>query len=135
MAITPEMLARSGLESGEQKALFCQAGLHVGKYPQLRWLHAIPNANSHRQVAEGVRAGVSDIMLPWPMAYDGEQSPSVCGLYIELKTEKRRKEKNGGCSDEQLEFLDYANKVGYKAVVAYGWQEAWEIIIAYLNGE
>lgn len=128
--ITPEQLAKSGLESGEQKAIFAWAALNVGKYPQLKWLHAIPNANSHRQVAEGVRSGVSDIMLPYPrLTHAGFYS----GLYIELKTEKRRNQKNGGLSDDQIAFQEYANSVGYCAKVCYGWQEAVKAIEEYLK--
>lgn len=133
--ITPEQLAKSGLESGEQKAVFAWAALNVSKHPCLKWLHAIPNANSHKQVAEGVRSGVSDICLPYPRTrLLGSCVSCYHGLYIELKIEKRRNQKNGGCSDDQLEFIEYANSVGYKALVCYGWQEAVKAIEDYLNG-
>lgn len=144
--ITPEQLAKSGLESGEQKAVFAWAALNVGKHPCLKWLHAIPNANSHKQVAEGVRSGISDICLPYPKILtikhdslfpfstdDCIEIKQIAGLYIELKTEKRRNQKNGGCSDDQLKFIEYANSVGYKAQVCYGWQEAVKAIEDYLN--
>ena len=129
-------------EATHQKVIFIWAALNCGQYPQLKWLHAIPNADSHRQVAEGVRAGVSDICLPYPMTSkslyknkfdDGFDYIYYHGLYIELKTEKRRKEKNGGCSDDQIAFTEYANSVGYKAVVCYGWQEGVKAIEEYLN--
>lgn len=141
--ITPEQMAKSGLESGEQKAIFVWAALNVGKHPCLKWLHAIPNANSHKQVAEGVRSGISDICLPYPIKKTillddelGRSNHTVVyhGLYIELKTEKRRNQKNGGCSEDQLKFIEYANSVGYKAQVCYGWQEAVKAIEDYLNG-
>lgn len=134
--ITPEQMAKSGLESGEQKAIFVWAALNVGRYPQLKWLHAIPNANSHKQVAEGVRSGVSDICLPFPKTYYETDMMGLSwyhGLYIELKTEKRRNQKNGGCSDEQIAFIEYANEVGYCAKVCYGWQEAVKAIEEYLK--
>jgi len=118
-------------EKAEQTRLFAQAALHHDKYPQLKWLHAIPNANSQRQVAEGVRAGVSDTFLPYPKLHKLEFKS---GLYIEMKLEKRRKEKDGGCSKDQIAFTEYANSVGYKAVVCYSWQEAWKVIEEYLNG-
>lgn len=137
--ITPEQMAKAGDESSEQKAVFCWAALSVGKYPQLKWLHAIPNANSHRQVAEGVRGGVSDIMLPWPKqrqdahGYVESFKYGYHGLYIEMKIEKRRNQKNGGCSEDQIAFQEYANSVGYKAIVCYGWKEAVVAIEGYLN--
>lgn len=129
MAISPEQLA-GPTEHSQQVALFAQCALHTHKYPQLKWIFAIPNANSHKQVSEGVRAGVPDICLPYPI-WKGEYHPiPFAGLYIELK----RKEKNGGCSEDQLKYLDYLNEAGYKAVVCYGWQEAWKVIEEYLNG-
>lgn len=126
-------------EKAEQIRVFAWAAINQIRYPQLRWLHAIPNANSQRQVAEGVRAGVSDINLPWPrlkpfhVKYDGFKM-WWHGLYIEMKLESRRNQKNGGCSDSQIEFIDYANSVDYKAVVCYGWREAVKVIEDYLNG-
>lgn len=130
--ISPEQLL-NGSEDGEQSAIFCWAAISVGKYPQLRWLHHVPNGGQRNKreganlKKQGVKRGISDIVLPFPTKY--------AGLYIELKTEKRRKEKNGGCSTEQLEFIDYANKVGYKAIVCYGWIEAKEAIEDYLKVE
>ena len=133
-------------EATHQKVIFIWAALNCGQYPQLKWLHAIPNADSHRQVAEGVRAGISDICLPWPKLLEIKHRANlfsdkectelkyVAGLYIELKTEKRRNQKNGGCSDDQIAFTEYANSVGYKAVVCYGWQEAVKAIEEYLGG-
>lgn len=120
-------------EATHQKVIFIWAALNTDKYPQLKWLHAIPNADSHRQVAEGVRAGVSDLMLPYPTKAMLDCADCYSGLYIELKTEKRRNQKNGGCSDDQLKFIDYANSVGYKAVVCYGWLEAVKAIEEYLS--
>jgi hypothetical protein len=133
----------NGSETGEQKAVFAWAGLNQHLYPQLKWLHAIPNANSHRMVAEGVRGGVSDIFLPWPKWIYGlpsQDNPtgkhliSVSGLYIEMKTEKRRKQKNGGLSEDQIDFIDYAREAGYKCEVCYSWIEARDAILGYLNG-
>lgn len=128
MTITPEMLARSGSEDGEQAALFCWAAMNFEIYPQLKWMHAIPNDGHHRRVAQGVRSGVSDIFLPYPTVFNH-------GLYLELKTIKRKKEKNGGLSDDQITFLIYANSVSYRATVAYGWEEGKREILKYLNGE
>lgn len=132
--IKPEQLAGDS-EHSQQLALFCWAGLETKNYPQLKWLHAIPNANSHRQVSEGVRGGVPDICLPccsW-IGVSPVASPVHYGLYIELKIEKRRNQKNGGCSDDQIEWLEYLNEAGYKAVVCYGWKEAKLAIEEYLK--
>jgi len=131
--LTPEELARPGTEQANQIALFAWASTAQAIYPQLRWLHAIPNANSHRMVAEGVRSGISDIYLPYPK-FDNDIECWYHGLYIEMKTEKRRNQKNGGLSDDQIEFIDYAERVGYKCEVCYSWEEARDKIKEYLNG-
>lgn len=126
----------NGSETGEQKALMCWAGLNQHLYPQLKWLHAIPNANSHRMVAEGVRGGVSDIFLPLLKCNWNEERLKYleyAGLYVEMKIEKRRKQKNGGLSKDQIDFIDYARQAGYKCEVCYSWIEARDAILEYLK--
>jgi len=132
--IKPEQIAGAS-ETSQQQALFVWSSLNRDKYPQLKWLHAIPNANSHKQVAEGVRGGVADIFLPHSK-YAGNMSGRIeyCGLYVEMKTEKRRKEKNGGLSEDQIEFGKYALLAGYQWHCCYGWTEARDRILEYLNG-
>jgi VRR-NUC domain len=132
--ITPEQLARPNDETSQQIALMCWAGLNQNLYPQLKWLHAIPNANSHRIVAEGVRAGVSDVFLPFATVNETIPSDGYFGLYIEMKIEKRRNQKNGGLSQDQIDFIDYARKAGYKCCVCYSWIEAKNAILEYLGG-
>ena len=143
--ITPEMLAARGSEDGEQAALFCWAADNVGKYPQLKWLFAIPNGGSRhiaeatKMVATGLRGGVPDIFLPYPMQkrdYQGfaeKFSYGYHGCFIELKIEKRRYQKNGGCSQEQLEWIIKLRE-NYYIEVCYGWQNAKNTLIAYLEG-
>lgn len=130
MALTPEQIAKAGSETAHQTALMAQAALHRKQYPQLKWLHAIPNANSHRMVGEGVRGGIPDIFFPYPLTFG---MGSYAGLYIEMKLESRRKHKNGGLSDEQVECIAYLREVGYYVAVCYSWIEAWKVIEDYLN--
>ncbi len=125
--ITPEQIAGE-TETSQQRAVMVWAALQQNKY--LKWLHAIPNANSHKQVAEGVRAGIADLFLPVPI--QTQWAKMYAGLYIELKTEKRRKEKNGGLSEDQIEFGKYAIDIGYQWYVCYGWEEAKDRILEYL---
>lgn len=135
--VTPEQLAMSGSEDGLQAAVFCWAAMNVGKWPELKWLHAIPNggqrhiAEATKMVATGLRSGVLDIFLPLPI--QTHWAKQYAGLYIEMKTEKRRNQKNGGLSDEQIEFIDYAERVGYYYKVCYSWEEARDVLIAYLS--
>lgn len=135
--VTPEELAKSGSEDGNQAALFCWAADNVGKYPALKWLHAIPNGGSRhiaeatKLVAAGVRSGVWDIFLPLPI--QSQWAMQCAGLYIEMKEEKRRNQKDGGLSKEQLEFGKYSREVGYYCSVCYTWEEARNILIQYLE--
>lgn len=132
--ITPEDLAR-GSEHGEQAALFAWAALSVGKYPPLAYMFAIPNGGlrdikvASSLKAEGVKAGVCDIFLPKPIHRKGWH-----GCFIEMKQEKYRNHKNGGCSEEQINFIWYAASAGYYCKVCYNWEEARNTIVDYLEG-
>ena len=136
--ITPEQLS-GGSESSHQKALFAWAALSNQKYPQLRWMFAIPNGGSRHIVeaanlkAAGVKAGVPDIFLPFPLiAIDADHNNlkyTKCnGLFIELKVGKNK------ASEKQLEWIDYLQKAGYYCKVCYDWEEARDCIINYLEG-
>lgn len=135
--ITPEMLAASGSEDGHQMAVFCWAADNCGQYPALKWLHAIPNGGSRhiaeagKMVAAGLRSGVWDIFLPLPI--QTEWAKQYAGLYIEMKEPKRRKHKNGGLSEEQAEFGNYARSMGYYTAVCYAWEEARDVLIKYME--
>lgn len=135
--ITPEQLAASGSEDGEQAALFCWAAMNEANYPALKWLHAIPNGGSRhiatatKLVATGSRSGVWDVFLPLPI--QTEWAKQYAGCYIEMKIEKRRNQKDGGLSKDQVEFGKYAEKMGYYCKVCYNWKEAVEILTKYLE--
>jgi len=126
--MTPDQLANSGSEHSEQIALFCWAALNVKKYPQLRWMFAVPNGGfrfkqeAARLKASGVKAGVPDILLPFP-------KDRLAGLFIEMK-----RKVVGRLQDNQGEWIAYLRSVGYRAEVCYGWQEAVKVIEDYLNG-
>src|SRR5512139_3110538 len=113
--VTPEQLAGDS-ESSHQRALFAWAALSVGKYPSLAYMFAIPNGGLRDMrtattlKAEGVKSGVCDIFLPqWSII---KTSPShtrmLHGCFIEMKLEKYRNRKNGGCSEEQIDFIEWA---------------------------
>lgn len=132
--VAPEQLAKSGSEDGNQAALFCWAANNTGQYPQLKWLFAIPNggqrhiAEATKLVATGTRSGVPDVFLPWAEGFKH-------GCWIEMKIEKHRSRKNGGLSDEQIEWRDYLLSAGYCWAVCYSWIEAKDVLIAYLEGK
>src|SRR5687767_7978133 len=95
-------------EHYEQKAVVDWAGAVQGRYPELRWLYAIPNAAKRSVVtasimkAQGMKSGVPDLCLP--VARQGYH-----GLYIEMK-----KKKNSSTLDSQKEWLTELNNQGYK---------------------
>ena len=136
-AINPEDLAGDS-ESSQQKALFLWAAQSVGKYPQLAYMFAVPNgffatiAQKGKMKAEGLCNGVPDIFLPvWKI---GDRQV-FHGCFIEMKIEKYRNRKNGGCSDEQIDFINYAASAGYYCKVCYNWMEARDTLTAYLEGK
>lgn len=113
-------------EAQEQKALFQWAGYAEQQYPELKLLHHIPNGGKRDPItarnlkAEGVKAGAPDIFLPVARG-------QYHGLYIELKTQKGKLQKN------QKEWLNALNEEGYAINVCYGWLEARETIEKYLG--
>lgn len=118
---------REPLEAEEQKALFEWAGYMERRYPELRYMYHVPNGGRRNAreaamlKAEGVKAGVPDIVLP--------AARGGChGLYIELK-----RQKSGSLSKEQRAYLEYLEEQGYCAVMCRGWRRAAEMIEAYLT--
>lgn len=115
-------------EHDEQVALFQWAGKNLILLPELRLLHAIPNAGAGAQAgqagkmkAEGVKPGVPDICLPVPR--NGRH-----GLYIELKRI------GGAPTVAQLQWLDDLHVNGYVAVWCQGFTAARNEILLYLTG-
>lgn len=97
------------------------------QYPLMaKCLFAIPNGGARhigtalKLKAEGVTAGVSDLFLMIP---NGEKH----GLFLEMK------QKDGKLQQNQIDFLNLAESMGYGAEVAYGFEEAQKIIQKYLR--
>lgn len=139
--VTPKMLARSGSESANAKALCCWCVQNLDKYPELKWLTHIPNGGWRDErtalnlKAEGVKSGVPDYLLAIKR---GEFS----GLWIELKRPesvcknkkgKTIKRKAGKTSNEQDEWKTHLLSQGFGVFVAVGWEDARDCIIAYLE--
>lgn len=123
----PEDYAKAGTEHAHQVALFMWASQNLERYPELKWMYAIPNGGERnvavagRLKAEGVKSGVSDVCLPvrsWPNH----------GLYIEMK-------KPGGKESEaQKEFGAFLKDQGYKYQMCDHWEKARDLIIEYMDG-
>lgn len=68
----------------------------------------------------GVSAGFPDIEIPLPVA-------PYHGLYIELK-----RVSGGVTSESQLDWLNYLRSKGYFVAVAYGFEQAKQVVLDYL---
>ena len=68
-------------EDTEQIAVIQWSEYNMNHFPELKWLHHCPNGGSRNKLEAvklkqmGVKAGVSDLILPYPKG-------SYCGLYI-----------------------------------------------------
>ena len=119
-------------ESKEQKAVIKWARDMQRYFPALTWLHSsqagvkMSATQARIAKAEGMLSGISDLFLPYP-------NKEYAGLYIEMKKPKTATSAKGVLSQNQKDFLEYANKVGYKAIVAYGATEAISYLKEYLE--
>jgi hypothetical protein len=117
-------------ESAEQQALIkWWAVIHktLGIADE-RVLFAVPNAGKrspragHRMKAEGLRAGIPDLVLAVP-------TNSHHGLFIEMKTD------TGRPSEDQLSVIQAFRSLGYECVIARGRNDAIKAITLYLSGK
>lgn len=114
------------LEGAEQRALFQwieETGKH--HHPELELLYAVPNGGKRgirtavRMKAEGVKAGVPDLVLP--VARGG-----YFGLYLELKADESLR-------PIQKQWLAALAAEGYRACMVRGEAAAREELLAYLR--
>ena len=104
-------------EDTEQINVVSWANWNVNRYPELKWLHHVPNGGSrNKQEAVklkqmGVKAGVSDLCLPYPTGL-------YCGLYIEMKFGDNRQQ------ETQKEFLADMAAAGHFVATCYSAEEA-----------
>lgn len=128
----PAYFAQSGTEHGHQVAVFAWAALHVAIEPRLQLLFAIPNGGSRGDSkrsamiqgatlkAEGVKPGVSDIMLPVP-------EWGFHGMFIEMK-------KPGGKeSDVQKQWGAAMIQQNYWYECCDSWLKAALLLARYLK--
>jgi hypothetical protein len=120
---------RRDLEHEQQRLLFAWATENETKYPELRWLFAVPNwigvrtaRHGARLKAEGRKIGVLDIWLP---AKRGDAP----GLVIEMKIEPNRPTK------DQRAWIDHLLAEGWHVTVAYSADAAIQTVRSYLGME
>lgn len=114
-------------EHAHQVALIKWARLQSKSMPELNLLFAIPNGGlrnikvAQKLKAEGVRAGIPDLMLACPRGVHS-------GLFIEMKEPKK-----GKLSAIQKDMCEQLLTAGYRVVVCYGWDSARDTILEYLK--
>jgi hypothetical protein len=115
-------------EHGEQVALIDWCSLHIKQAPELELIFAIPSGgHRHKKTAgklkaEGVKAGVPDLFLP--VARLGFH-----GLWIEMKV------KGGRIRPVQFWWLEQLVEQGYMHQVCWSFEEARDLLMAYLGYE
>ena len=115
-------------EAREQMTFFSYVNMKACTDERYRMIFAIANGGSRHKLEainlkrQGVLAGVPDIFIDVPTA-------KYHGLRIELKVGKNK------ATDKQKEMIERYNKLGYKAVVCCGADEAIKTLEDYLNGE
>lgn len=113
-------------EDTEQIAVIQWSQYNMNRYPELKWLHHVPNGGSrNKQEAVklkqmGVKAGVSDLCLPYPKGI-------YCGLFIEMKFGDGRQQAS------QKEFLKDMAEAGHFVATCYSAEEAIKVIEEYMN--
>lgn len=76
-------------------------------------------------VKMGLKKGMPDLMFAWPILNKYQNYP---GLFIEMK--RRTKAQVTRWQEHMIEIL---SKAGYRCVVCYGWEEARDAILEYLE--
>lgn len=126
-------------EDAEQAAVFEWAQWQpCGQGKILDYLVHIPNGGYRSPVeaarlkALGVRAGVSDLLLPLPRL-------TYHGLWIEMKRQLKHfrgpAESQKAVSQEQLDWIAAMQRQGYAACVCYGADEAMKVLAGYTCGD
>ena len=115
-------------EAREQMTFFSYVNMKACTDDKYKMIFAVANGGSRHKLEainlkrQGVLAGVPDIFVDVPVG-------KYHGLRIELKVGKNK------ATEKQKEMIERYNKMGYKAVVCYGADEAIKTLEDYLKGE
>lgn len=114
-------------EKDHQVFIFQVLELNEKEFPFLKFVYHPANGGlRHPAVAaqmkrEGVRKGVSDVVLPFPNKHFN-------GAYLELKKDQKSKP-----TPEQKEFISFVRDNGYYAEVCYGADMLLDVIENYCS--
>ena len=117
------------LEGAEQAVVIRWCLWHESRWPELRWLFAVPNGEKRPKVTaailkgQGVKPGVPDLILPVPRG-------PYHGLAIEMKRVKGR-----GPTEEQEVWLDGLMGLGWRTQTCWGADEAIDLIRQYIPSQ
>ena len=123
-------------EHTEQVALFDWARANEARHLQLGLMFTVPNQGGKgkgalirglKMVKEGLKKGVPDIFLAVPKK--DKHGKDKHGLFIELKVGKNKPSAN------QLWWIHSLRTEGYAVEVCYGFEEARNAIVDYLEIE
>lgn len=115
-------------EHDDQVALFEWTLYNTGRWPELRYMFAVPNGGLRKKAtagklkAEGAKAGVPDICLP--VARGGYH-----GLYIEMKFGYNT------ATEAQHDYGVFLTGQGYCSTLCRGYDQAVEVIEWYMGQE
>ena len=129
----PKRAKRNNLEDQYQEAVFQWAALNEAREPRLKFMFAVPNGGlrnitvAMKLKRQGVKSGVPDICLPCPILSLG--TVDFCGLYLEMKAGKNKP------SDEQMKWIDFLRKEGYRVCICWSAESAIQEIKIYLGME
>jgi len=119
-------------EETEQRDLIRRANDHLEQYPELAWLHHVPNGGYRGRItgakmkAAGVKPGVLDLSLP---AMRLNPAGGVYGgYYCEMK-----RTKGSTTSPAQKKWIRYLRGAGYAVALCKGVELAWSSLMWYLS--
>ena len=137
----PPLYYRAMSEHEHQVEFIKMAKRHYFKYPDLKYLHAVPNGSDrHMLVAiklkeEGVIKGPFDIFLDAKRGrYSAFRLEIKSPPAISVKTGKPWESTRGRPTPEQRKFEAFYRANGMFAAYAWGWEEAWDITHWYIQG-
>jgi hypothetical protein len=123
-------------EHQEQCALIEWARTRIPIWPEIEYIYSVPNGaklpykktrggkrysrEANWLLKEGMLPGVSDIVVPAPRGV-------YHSLYLELKVGYNKP------TEKQLWFLNGVSQFGFATAVAWGFEQAKEIITAYMQ--
>ena len=129
---------RVPLEDEEQAAFVEWCRAHEAYYPGLDLLHSIPNGG-YRPTRTGVTMkqtgllpGVPDLFVPVPVWEDRYDGGCYHGLYIEMKRVDPRLSR---VEPHQADIIERLRAQGYYVAVAFGAEEAIDVVERYFRGE